>query len=314
MRLGLSIACLFAAMVFVPVSGADPTLSCGAVVSEDVTLAASLTDCATGLVVGADNITIDLNGYAIKGLGTTSGVGVQATDRTGVTVKNGKITDFAEGVSLFNSSNSTIEGLVIRRTHTGIRVTRSDNSVDANQILDNKVRESVDGVVVAGTSSRIVGNILSDLEGNGILCTFSSQVEIEGNRAVRGRVGIGLFMCGGSVTENVASDNVSGGIVRTRSNGATVRNVAKRNGGNGLLIDESHGLILGNVANSNAGNGLWILDAGPDHGPLYTVTANTANRNGELGIMTTLIGVVDGGFNHARHNANSLECMGVYCD
>ena len=53
------------------------------------------------MIVGADNVTIDLNGYAIRGLGTDAGIGIDVSGRTGVTVKNGRITDFAQGVQLF---------------------------------------------------------------------------------------------------------------------------------------------------------------------------------------------------------------------
>ena len=139
-------------------------------------------------IVGADNVTIDLNGFTIKGLGTAAGIGIEVADHTGITVKNGKITDFAEGVKLLNVSNSTVEEIVMRRTVTGIRVVRTDNGADSNQILDNKVPESVDGIVLFGAAfSRVAGNMLADLSGTGIFCrdTFAGDVEIEGNRSVQ---------------------------------------------------------------------------------------------------------------------------------
>ncbi len=119
----------------------------------------------------------------------------------------------------------------MRRTVTGIRVVRTDNGADSNQILGNKVRESVDGIVLFGTAfTRVADNTLADLSGSGIFCrdTFAGDVEIEGNRSVRNLIGIRLFFCGASVTDNVANDNDSAGISRTRSNGPTLRNVAQR--------------------------------------------------------------------------------------
>ena len=168
MKFCLSFVVLLAATIVVPVASAKTASSpaCGDVVTANVTLTKSLKDCASGLVVGADNVTIDLNGYTIKGLGTAAGVGIDAADHTGITLKNGKVTDFAEGIKLFNVSNSTIEDIVVLRTVTGIRVARTDNGSDSNQILDNKVRESVDGIVLFGTAlTRIAGNTLSDLSG-----------------------------------------------------------------------------------------------------------------------------------------------------
>ena len=318
MKLGLSLVVLLAATIVVPVANATTASSpaCGDTVTADVTLFKSLKGCASGLVVGADNVTIDLNGYAIKGLADGTGTGIDVTGRTGVTVKNGHINDFAEGVKLFNTSNSTVEDLVIRRALTGIRLARTDNGVDSNQILDNKVRYSGDGIVAFGAaSSRIAGNTLSDLTGTGVLCrdTFTSDAEIVGNRSVRNDVGIRLMFCGASVAENIASNNASAGIFRTRSNGPTVENVANRNGGIGINVDDSPGMISGNVTRENTGHGLAIVDQIPQNGPFYTVAFNTANWNGGFGIMTNLTGVIDGGFNRARHNGDPLQCKGVLC-
>jgi parallel beta-helix repeat protein len=319
MKLGLSLAVLLAATIVVPVAGATRGWSspaCGDVVTTNVTLTKSLKNCASGLVVGADNVTIDLNGRSIRGLGDGTGVGIDVTGRTGVTVKNGTISDFAEGVKLFNTSNSTVERLVIRRAVTGIRLARTDNGTDGNEILDNKVRDSGDGIVAFGAaSSRIAGNTLADLTGTGILCrdTFTSDAEIVGNRSVRNDIGIRLLFCGASVERNIASENVTAGIFRTRSNGSTLLNVANRNGGIGIHHDDSHGVIAGNVTNHNTGIGLAIEDQSPDHGPLHTVTGNRASWNGGFGIMTNLTGVVDGGCNWARHNGDPLECKGVAC-
>lgn len=318
MKLGLSLVVLLAATIVAPAANATRgwSLACGEVVTTNVTLTKSMKNCASGLVVGADNLTIDLNGYAIKGLANGTGVGIDVTGRTGITVKDGNISDFAEGVKLFNTSNSTVERLVIRRAVTGIRLARTDNGTDSNQILDNKVRDSVDGIVAFGAaSSRIADNTLSDLTGIGIFCrdTFSSAAEIEGNRAVRNDVGIRLQFCSASVAENVASNNAGAGIFRTRSNGPTFRNVANRNGGIGINVDDSPGLISGNLTQGNTGHGLAIVDQIPENGPFYTVAFNLSNRNGGLGIMTNLTGVIDGGCNRARHNGDPAECKGVHC-
>ena len=43
-------------------------VSCGATITRDTTLKADLTNCpGDGLVIGADNITLDLNGHTIDG-------------------------------------------------------------------------------------------------------------------------------------------------------------------------------------------------------------------------------------------------------
>ena len=133
--------------------GASDTLTCGSVIVADTTLTEDLQDCATGLIVGADNVTIDLNGFAIRGLGADGGVGVEAIGRSGVTVKNGRITKFATGVSFFESAQSTISDIAARETRVGIQVDGSQGSgeQEANRIAHNTVKDSVVGIFTTGS-------------------------------------------------------------------------------------------------------------------------------------------------------------------
>ena len=69
-----------------PPAGAQGTL-CGATIVSDLVLDEDLTCVGTALVIGADGITLDLNGRTISGSGT--GEGVLVSGRSGLTVKNG---------------------------------------------------------------------------------------------------------------------------------------------------------------------------------------------------------------------------------
>src|SRR5918998_5929404 len=82
-----------------PAHAAAP--SCGAVVMKSTTLRANLTNCpGDGLVIGADNLTLDLGGHTIDGTGATGSVGVLLMARHGVTVKRGRIKEFGNDVGL----------------------------------------------------------------------------------------------------------------------------------------------------------------------------------------------------------------------
>jgi len=59
-----------------------------------------------GLIVGADGIKIDLNGHTIAGPG--SGVGISVSNRAGVVISGGTVTDFLAGVQLVNSTDIAI--------------------------------------------------------------------------------------------------------------------------------------------------------------------------------------------------------------
>ena len=319
MKLGLSIVVLLAATIaatiVIPAAGAAPLPACGDVVTQNVTLTKSLKNCASGLVVGADNVTIDLNGYTIKGLGTAAGVGIDAADHTGITLKNGKITDFAEGIKLFNVSNSTIEDIVVRRTvsrhprrpHRQRIGFEPDSRQQGRRVGPASFSSALPSAASPATRSPICPGPASSVATPSQ--AMSRSIESLGPKSIR----IRLFFCGASVTDNVANDNDAEGIFRTRSNGPTLRNVANDNVGTGISLDDSSGSIVENVTNRNSGHGLAIVDQNAANGPFYTVTRNTANRNFEFGIMTNLVGVIDGGGNRARLNGDPLQCQGVSC-
>jgi len=69
----------------------------------------------TAIVVNASNVTINLNGFAITGVGlgkATKGVGIDASAATGVTIADGIITGYGgDGIALGN--NSTVENMQV---------------------------------------------------------------------------------------------------------------------------------------------------------------------------------------------------------
>ena len=306
-------------------SGTSKTaLACGDVVLTNVVLEKSLKDCpASGLIVGADNITIDLNGRTIEGTRAEASVGVEAVGRSGITIKGGgRIRNFAVGVRLFDTGGSTVSDLRLTDTGTGILVAASSHaSLSENQIVGDTITDSETGISLLGASpTSVVANRIAGLTGVGIFChgPFGTPgVHIEGNKSVRNAIGIYLFFCGADLVNNEASHNSGTGILRTRSNGLVEQNVANDNGDAGIVADDSHGLFLGNTTNRNGGAGLSIVDQVAGHGPFHTVTGHEANGNGGLGISTwiggALEGVIDGGGNKARHNGDPLQCVGVPC-
>ncbi|MEL6890287.1 MAG: hypothetical protein AAFP84_01720, partial [Actinomycetota bacterium] len=83
------------------------TAECGAVITTDITLGADLVDCPLhGLVVGADDITIDLGGHYLRGTAASTnvaGYGIDIRNHDEVTIRNGHIEGFFYGVSLVQS-------------------------------------------------------------------------------------------------------------------------------------------------------------------------------------------------------------------
>src|SRR3989344_9038702 len=87
---------------------------CGDTVTGNLTLTSAL-DCISnstdGLIVGADNITIDCDGYSIIGPGTDNGISASGYDR--ITIKNCNISEYNDGVNLDDSDDSFLLNNII---------------------------------------------------------------------------------------------------------------------------------------------------------------------------------------------------------
>ena len=83
------------------------SLDCGSTITGDTTLSSDLTSCpGDGLVIGADNIMLDLSGHTIDGTvrqlpacdEPPFGVdGIRAGGYDGLTIQNGPVQQFANG-------------------------------------------------------------------------------------------------------------------------------------------------------------------------------------------------------------------------
>lgn len=122
-----------------------------------------------GITITASDVTLDLNGYAITGLGGKMGVGIRVMGARGVKVMNGFVSNNAFGVVVMNSSNVVVSGLQIRGEglpvvapppETGIMIVQSRNVVVEGNTIDNTGL----GIFVRGGMSRgnrIVNNTLT---------------------------------------------------------------------------------------------------------------------------------------------------------
>ena len=104
----LSVLCL------VPVTMVQATeVTCGMLVTEDIVLDTNL-DCrgldSNGLLIGDNDITIDLNGYTIAG-DDLAQAGVWDQGHFGITIKNGAIYGFSVGILIRDSEDVAIEHL-----------------------------------------------------------------------------------------------------------------------------------------------------------------------------------------------------------
>ncbi len=301
-----------------PASGSH--VVCGAVVTTDIRLTHDLVGCTgDGLEAGAAGITIDLGGFTISGDGGDAGVRVPAFKGVGnVTILNGTITGFADGVRADITSGNHISRLNVTGNDRGINLANVDDSV----IEKNTVSASIlDGIRVDGGSDGNVvqKNVLTDNVFGISVSNFSDNNLIAKNDLNGGSYGISVFSDsdGNVVEKNDVNGMTFEGIqIESQSDDTLVsKNTATDNGTDGILVEPAAGpfagapvgtILVKNTANGNGDDGIDVDSAAT------TVTKNTANDNGNLGV-DAVAGVVDGGGNKATGNGDPDQCVGVVC-
>ena len=251
-------------------------------------------------MIGADGITVNLNGHTISGTNAAGGEGIANDGHAGVRiVGGGKITDFRlNGVGMRKAPKSVVRGLTIRRigaggvegeqVSAGIFISESPGS----QLVGNDVANDVkayqsDGAVVLKSRGILVrSNKLSHNAWNGLALFESPGSRIVGNE-FDANGNNGTAVNGGSdsvlVSGNNADDNKAAGIVLGAAEQARVlRNTAKGND-TGLFFFDLHDSLISK--NSAAGNRDGIDLTGGQHGSDGNrLTGNLANRNASIGI------------------------------
>jgi parallel beta-helix repeat protein len=217
-------------------------VQCGDVIIQDTTLDSGLVDCAgDGIVIGADSITLDLNRHVVDGVEGFGQVGVRNGGFATVSVNNGTVRDFSNGISLDQVSANRVA-----------RVSLAGNA-QAGLILSGFGNENVIERTTAFGSG--VGIQLSD--------SFGTTV-IRNNTVFASQFGIHLGQSQNTtVVRNVAFDNaITGLTVDDGDEGPNVveKNVANHNGGDGIRVGSGN-IVARNTANRNADLG---IEAQPD--------------------------------------------------
>jgi parallel beta-helix repeat protein len=222
-------------------------VNCGDVITTDTVLDADLTCAGPGLIIGADNITLDLNGHTLTGLCTpTCGGpdGVRVNGHSGVTIMNGYITGFLFGIRLIGASDNLIDHVVT-----------TDNAFNGISLF-------------SGSDSNLVTHCDSSNNTNfGIIMTNGSDDNVVQHCALIGN-GTGVFVGGGPtggpsfrnhIAQNRSRDNRQGIHLRNADENLIERNVVAAND-LGILISEGadRNVVQHNIVNHSGRDGLLV--------------------------------------------------------
>lgn len=279
-------------------------LSCGDTITTDTTLDSDLTGCrSNGLLIGADNITLDLNGHTISGDGKLVrrcrrrqicdvGVANVANDaRSGVTVRNGSVRGFAVGVGVGMARESRVLNISSsENTFFGFVVFRSAQILVRGSSGSRNIAPEGDGMgLFESHDVRIVDSSFRRNPGPGIHVQASTDNLIKGNLFSHSSPAI---LLGGETRADRADRNQIRGN-RFVGNTAGVllgggnRNVIARNrfsrDRDGIAIENARGnLVALNVILDARKSGIYLgLNEPPIGGGDNVVRRNVVRRSGE---------------------------------
>ena len=202
------------------------SISCGQVIEESVVLTSNLNCKSDGLLVGDDDITIDLNGFSVTGPSQNSSkIGVMLTNTENVTVQGpGTISEFQAGILSTGGENNSISEIDFSDNHVGVFVTSStDSTIEDNRLTNN----SIGIVAYSSSNSSIDTNLLKSNELGG-----TALVDSDNN----------------DIYLNTVKDSLNGIFIDAQSqdNNATFNNLAQ---GNEVDINNANGLPI-NINNN----------------------------------------------------------------
>lgn len=192
----------------VPASYASSDL-CGATITADLKLDHNLACSGDGLIVGADGITLDLNGRTITGSATGSGISVAG--RAHVSIVGGIVKNFTAGVRVTNSTNTAIEQNDLSDNTEGIDLQQGSRLtlVRRNTLRNNRSRgimlrgETTENVVAENTfAGNRVGILLNGTSGAAVVDNVVSTSVLVGIRL--NNLATGNLIRGNQVTSNPA--------------------------------------------------------------------------------------------------------------
>jgi parallel beta-helix repeat protein len=163
-------------------------------ITEDTTLSPGTYTLSQGLVIDADNITLDGTGVFLIGQ-TQQGAGIIAKGKRGVTLKGISVSGFYHGIRLDHCQDVTIDRVTVRNT-------AEIEGIDTFLYLWNPIEQAYSGAV-----------ILHDVQ-SGVVrdCDFQHQMN-----------GVLLYACQGiKIEKNNASFNSGWGVYLNASNGNTI--------------------------------------------------------------------------------------------
>jgi parallel beta-helix repeat protein len=260
-------------------------------VSSDITLR---DDHRGSVEIEADDVTLDCAGHTISGPGTRAEddygfVGILLYGRTGVTVRNCRVSGFDYGILLTarlgsgSDGNRLIDNAALGNHLDGVRVNESKHNVLTGNTASSNGQH---GFALVGNSNVVSRNQAFDNELDGFVVdaahrdiVFYANIS-KGNQSY----GFAIVGTGHTVVRNTAANNVDHGFWIAGDSVSVRRNRALLNGLDGFAFDRGsrHHAFYRNWSIRNGAHGFGIL------GTEHAFMRNKASENGLVGFAVGL--------------------------
>jgi parallel beta-helix repeat protein len=248
-------------------------LSCGDTITADATLHHNLVNCPNnGIIIGADDITLDLNYHRIDGDAAPAAgcdpetefcdVGVLNDGHDGVTMVHGSVRQFDFGPAVLGARHNRVLGISSSKQRMfGILVIDSARSLVRGSSGNRNPAPDGDGMgLFASHRVRVLNSSFRHNAQPGIHVAFdSSHNLIRGNVFSRNAPGIALEKADRNRVRRNRFARNSASVVVSPGTG----NVIERNrffkGGDGIAIEQGHhNLVARNHIVAPRGNGVYL--------------------------------------------------------
>ena len=263
------------------------SVDCGDEILLDTKLESNLYCEFTALSIGASGVTLDLNGFTIKGGAVDHGIfGAGYTD---ITIQNGAIFGFMEGIGLYDVKNVLIK-----------QITFANQVDDSIQVFDSK------GVVI----SDIQTSLPLPNAGSSVALVNVENVEVSDLHATGGVLGV---LSAESVNFQVLNSSFtnfrSAGVRIVKNNRAIVENNNADGApgcASGIEIVEmgpTQGVRIQNNVLAGCDRGVWVETQGTDPSENIVIRNNHMRANDD-GIL--LIDLLDSVVERNRLHFNNV--------
>jgi parallel beta-helix repeat protein len=231
-------------------------------------LTGSLTSAAGGITIQANEVTLDLMGFALAG-GNGSGISVSGA-RTNIVIRNGTVRGWTtNGIEASSAMNSQLEELRIS-SNGGFGVRAGAGIVSKCEAYKN----GAEGIYTSGS---IIRDCLSHNNGShGIIVDFDSTIV---NCVARQNTGAGIIsIYGVTVTGCSANFNTAAGI--SAGDGSTVTICSAKANGTDGIVGGTGSTINGCTVTANTSDGIEVSSS-------CRIADNTCQGNTGAGINAT---------------------------